>query len=324
MRRYILLLTLLMLPVLTLRAQNEVTSARSAEVAAEPDTVETQLLTPAQAIDTLDTEDKYMKIVIYENFTWAYYDLGHPAIDTAGFYEGWDPEKIHAFKEVPVDSLPAEIDLRLVDSLHPFCVPVPGSVRSSFRFRGRRPHKGVDLPLQIGDTVRAAFDGVVRYSDKGKETGGYGGLVIIRHDNGLETYYAHLSKRLVFSGDLIKAGEALGLGGSTGRSTGPHLHFETRYMGKAFDPERIVDFRRGTIRDSLITLKRHYFNVYSHYGMTDEESKAASGRIIYVVRKGDNLGRIAAKYGTTVSAICKLNKISSKSLIKPGQRLIVR
>ena len=313
-----------MLPFLTLRAQNEVTAANAAEVVAEPDTVEPQLLVPAVAIDTLDTEDKYMKIVIYENFTWAYFDLGHPSIDTAGFYEGWDPEKIHAFKNIPVDSLPAEIDLRLVDSLHPFCAPLVGPVRSSFRFRGRRPHNGVDLPLQIGDTVRAAFDGVVRYSGKGKETGGYGGLVIIRHDNGLETYYAHLSKRLAFSGDLIKAGEPLGLGGSTGHSTGPHLHFETRYMGKAFDPERIVDFRNGTIRDSLITLKRHYFNVYSHYGMTDEESKAASGRIIYVVRKGDNLGRIAAKYGTTVSAICKLNKMSSKSLIKPGQRLIVR
>ena len=323
MHRYFLLLSLLMIPALTLRAQNEVTAA-AAEVVAEPDTVETQLLTPAQAIDTLDTEDKYMKIVIYENFTWAYFDLGHPSIDTAGFYEGWDPEKIHAFKNIPVDSLPAEVDLRLVDSLHPFCAPLTGPVRSSFRFRGRRPHNGVDLPLQIGDTIRAAFDGVVRYSGKGKETGGYGGLVIIRHDNGLETYYAHLSKRLVFSGDLIKAGEPLGLGGSTGHSTGPHLHFETRYMGKAFDPERIVDFRNGTIRDSLITLKRHYFNVYSHYGMTDEESKAASGRIIYVVRKGDNLGRIAAKYGTTVSAICKLNKMSSKSLIKPGQRLIVR
>lgn len=324
MHRYFLLLSLLMIPALTLRAQNEVTAAAAAEVVAEPDTVETQLLTPAQAIDTLDTEDKYMKIVIYENFTWAYFDLGHPSIDTAGFYEGWDPEKIHAFKNIPVDSLPAEVDLRLVDSLHPFCAPLTGPVRSSFRFRGRRPHNGVDLPLQIGDTIRAAFDGVVRYSGKGKETGGYGGLVIIRHDNGLETYYAHLSKRLVFSGDLIKAGEPLGLGGSTGHSTGPHLHFETRYMGKAFDPERIVDFRNGTIRDSLITLKRHYFNVYSHYGMTDEESKAASGRIIYVVRKGDNLGRIAAKYGTTVSAICKLNKMSSKSLIKPGQRLIVR
>ena len=231
MHRYFLLLSLLMIPALTLRAQNEVTAAAAAEVVAEPDTVETQLLTPAQAIDTLDTEDKYMKIVIYENFTWAYFDLGHPSIDTAGFYEGWDPEKIHAFKNIPVDSLPAEVDLRLVDSLHPFCAPLTGPVRSSFRFRGRRPHNGVDLPLQIGDTIRAAFDGVVRYSGKGKETGGYGGLVIIRHDNGLETYYAHLSKRLVFSGDLIKAGEPLGLGGSTGHSTGPHLHFETLTAG---------------------------------------------------------------------------------------------
>ena len=203
-----------------------------------------------------------------------------------------------------------------------WCFPLPGAkVISPYGQRGGRQHTGVDLKTKANDKIYAAFDGDVVFSGK---FSGYGNMIRIKHANGLETYYAHLSKRLVFSGDLIKAGEPLGLGGSTGHSTGPHLHFETRYMGKAFDPERIVDFRNGTIRDSLITLKRHYFNVYSHYGMTDEESKAASGRIIYVVRKGDNLGRIAAKYGTTVSAICKLNKMSSKSLIKPGQRLIVR
>ncbi len=277
-----------------------------------------------RVIDTLDTDDKFVKILMYENYTWAFVDIGRPIIDTVGFYDGWDSDRIHAFKGMPLDSLPDEIDLRLVDDVHPFCIPVSGPVRSGFHFRSKREHQGVDVGLALGDTVRAAFDGVVRYTGAGKATGGYGGLVIIRHNNGLETYYAHLSKRLVVVDEIVRAGEPIGLGGSTGHSTGPHLHFETRYHGKPFDPLRVVDFDNNRLRDTLITLKKHYFSIYSHYGMTDKESKAASGRIVYVVKKGDSLGRIAVKYGTTVNKLCKLNKLTAKSVIRPGQRIIVR
>jgi len=279
---------------------------------------------PNRAIDTVDTDDRYLKIVIYEDFTWTYLDLGRPEIDTAGFFENWDEENIHTLKGMPLDSLPEEIDIRLADAIHPFVCPIKAAVRSEYKWRGRRPHKGVDLPLQLGDSVLVAFDGVVRYVGNGKTTGGYGGLVIVRHNNGLETYYGHLSRVMVRSGEVIRAGECIGLGGSTGHSTGPHLHFETRYMGKAFDPERIANFETGQLRDSILVLKKHYFSIYSHYGQTDQQSKAAAGRIIHTVKKGENLGLIAKKYGTTVSNICKLNKISSKSTLKIGQRLIVR
>ena len=275
-------------------------------------------------MDTISTVDKYTKIILFSDHTWEYMDLGRPVIDSAGMYEGWDTEIIHSFKEIEIKDLPEEIDLCLTDSLNSWCVPYQTKVYSGYKYRRSRPHRGVDLPLDTGDTIRAAFNGVVRYSGGGAATGGYGNLIVIRHTNGLETYYGHLSQRDVEPGDVVKAGEVIGLGGSTGHSTGPHLHFETRYMGKAFDPERIFDFENGALRDSIFTVKKHYFSEYSHYGQTDAESKAASGRIVYKVRSGDTLGKIAGKYGTTVSKICKLNGIKSTSTLRIGQRLIVR
>lgn len=276
-------------------------------------------------MDTLDTQDKYLKIIIYSDHTWQYHDEGRPVIDTSNFFLGWTEDgEIHAFKNVNISELPEEIDLKLVDENNPYCLPYQASVRSGYRFRRSRPHNGVDLSLHTGDTIRAAFNGVVRFSSGGAATGGYGNLVVIRHTNGLETYYGHLSRRLVEADEPVKAGEVIGLGGSTGRSTGPHLHFETRYMGQSFDPERVFDFESGALRDTVLSLKKHYFSIYSHYGQTDSESKAAAGRIIHKVKQGDNLGAIARKYGTTVSAICRLNNISSKKILRIGERLIVR
>ncbi|MBR5056768.1 MAG: peptidoglycan DD-metalloendopeptidase family protein [Bacteroidales bacterium] len=277
-----------------------------------------------QAIDTIPSSDKYIKIVLYDDYTWEYIDEGHPVIDTSGFYEGWSSEMIHAFSGESLSSFPDSVDLLLVDSTHNYCAPYLAKVHSGFKFRGRRPHYGVDLPLSTGDTIRAAFDGIVRYSGRPKETGGYGNLIVIRHDNGLETYYGHLSEIHVNVDDPVKAGECIGLGGSTGRSTGPHLHFETRYHGKPFDPQRVFDFENGVVRDSILTIHKHYFNIHSHYGQTDKESKSASGNVYYKVKKGDNLGKIAKRYGTTVNTLCRLNKIKSTSVLRVGQRLLVR
>jgi hypothetical protein len=207
-------------------------------------------------IDTLDTDDKFTKIILYDDYTWAYFDLGRPVIDTAEFFDSWEGTGVHSFRDVKLSDLPEEVDLLLIDSLNGFCVPYQQKVGSGFKFRRTREHKGVDLSLKTGDTIRAAFDGVVRLSEGTRRTGGYGNLVVIRHPNGLETYYAHLSKRIVDSGEVVKAGEVIGLGGNTGRSNGPHLHFETRYKGHPFDPQRIIDFEKGVLRDSLFTLKK--------------------------------------------------------------------
>ena len=277
-----------------------------------------------RAIDTLATPDKYVKIVLFNDHTWDYIELERPDIDTAGLFDDWDIESIHAYRDFMISDIPEEFELLLVDSAHHFVAPIVGRRSSTFKFRKGRPHNGIDIPLRVGDTIRSPFDGVVRYVGGGKATGGYGNLVVVRHSNGLETYYGHLSERLVVENDLVAAGDPIGLGGSTGRSTGPHLHFETRYLGKPFDPERVINFDNGTLRDTLLQMKRHYFNVGSHYGMTDKQSKAVTDAVYHKVKKGDTLGGIARKYGTTVNAICKLNGISSKKVLQIGQRLRVR
>jgi len=278
----------------------------------------------AEAIDTIDTRDKYTKIVLYKNFTWQYIELDRPNISDEDFQDDWDTENIHAYKDVTIASLPDSIDLMLVDSTHGWACPKVGAVISGWKFRRYREHKGSDVPLNIGDPIVAAFDGKVRVVRAVRETGGYGNLVVLRHANGLETYYAHLSQQLVKEGDLVKAGETIGLGGNTGRSTGPHLHFEVRYQGKPFDPERIFDFANGQLRDTLFTLKKHYFNIYSHYGQTEKESAATTGSVVHVVKSGDTLGAIARRYHTYVNSICRLNHITPTTTLRIGQRLVIR
>lgn len=243
----------------------------------------------------------------------------------------WDTQTIHV-KGVDIKSLPDTINMVLVDSLHGFSFPYQGKVCSRFKYRGRHAHKGVDIPLRTGDGVYAAFDGVVRVTKVPRCSGGYGNLVVIRHFNGLETYYGHLSRYLVHCGDTVTAGALIGYGGNTGRSTGPHLHFETRYKGHAFDPERIFDFEKGMLRAETIALKKHYFSCHSHHGMTDQQSLAAfnnpprptSAPIYYKVRRGDSLSRIAKRQGTNVVNLCKLNGIKENKCIYVGQRLRIK
>ncbi|MCI2081671.1 MAG: peptidoglycan DD-metalloendopeptidase family protein [Bacteroidales bacterium] len=276
------------------------------------------------AIDTVNTADKYVKIILFSDKSWDYLDLDKPVIDDEEMYADWDTRKIH-MQGTPIDSLPDEIDLRLIDSTIHYCMPLDSiKINSTYKYRHGRPHRGIDLKLNRGDTVRAAFDGVVRIAEYSRETGGYGNLIVIRHCNGLETYYAHLSRHLVSSGEIVKAGEPIGIGGSTGRSTGPHLHFETRYQGHAFDPERVFDFTDGVIRDSILDLKKNYFDIRSHYGQTDAEYAAAIAAKYIRIKSGDTLGAIARRNGTTVRNLCALNGIRSTTLLRIGRSLRVR
>lgn len=302
----------------------------------EPDDEEGEELSESIPIpiDTLNTSDRYQKVVLFDNGTWLYYNLDKPQIPDSLDDDHWITEQVHSYSDVALKDLPDEVELILVDSVHGYCIPHPGYVTSRYKFRKRRPHKGVDIGLNKGDAVYAAFDGVVRAALPTKMTGGYGNVLVIRHLNGLETYYGHLSSYVVESGDIVRAGELIGYGGSTGRSTGPHLHFETRYMGQAFDPERIFDFDRGTLRGETFTLKKHYFSINSHYGMSDQQSVTASKKKpvdsgdgtakYHTVKKGDTLSKIAKRYGTTVKKLCQLNGIKETKVLRVGQRLRVR
>lgn len=198
---------------------------------------------------------------------------------------------------------------------------------SDYGWRHRRMHRGVDLGYPVGTPVASAWDGIVRIS-KGNNTGGYGNLVVIRHFNGLETYYAHLSRRLVNPGQMVKAGDIIGLGGNTGRSYGAHLHFEIRYLGMDINPNKIVDFDNFKIKYDTLYVSGYSVSTPnppadSQTATTAPTPKPQPAAQYYKVRKGDNLGKIAQKYHTTVSKIKKLNHLRS-DFIREGQRLRVR
>lgn len=191
-------------------------------------------------------------------------------------------------------------------------MPSMGNITSNFGYRPRfrRMHYGTDLQIKIGDPIHAAFDGKVRIVAFQR---GYGNVVVIRHSNGLETVYGHLSKHLVQVDQIVKAGDVIALGGNTGRSTGPHLHFETRFLGKPIDPTEIFDFvNKVTHMDSYV----FYTNPKSH--KTGESLKNVKGIAYHTVKSGDTLYSIASKYGTSIEVLKKINKLRS-SKVKIGQ-----
>ena len=203
--------------------------------------------------------------------------------------------------------------------------PANYRITSNYGYRHRRMHRGVDLGYPEGTPVAAAWDGIVRISKGTANTGGYGNLVVIRHDNGLETYYGHLSRRLVNPGQMVKAGDIIGLGGNTGRSYGSHLHFEVRYLGNDINPCRLIDFDNFKTKFDTLYISGYTVSVPNPTQQVEQPAKPKpqSSAQYYKVRKGDNLGRIAAKYHTTVSKIKKLNHLRS-DFIREGQRLRVR
>ena len=286
-------------------------------------------------IDTLMTDNDAVQVILYSNNSWKYVRNREIAKDSTIFEKYWDTTTLFPSREVDMSGRPKSVVIALVASLTNSHWPYQGSVhpRGKYGPRRRRQHQGVDLPLKMGDPVYATFCGRVRISQYNK--GGYGNLVIIRHDNGLETYYGHLSERMVQPGQWVEAGQIIGLGGSTGRSTGPHLHFETRYYGQSFDPERLIDFKNGTLSRETFLLKKSFFSIYSNAGQDfedeianeEQDKKEAAEKAAmkyYKIRSGDTLGAIARRHGTTVSNICRLNDIKSTTILRIGRSLRVR
>jgi murein DD-endopeptidase MepM/ murein hydrolase activator NlpD len=195
-----------------------------------------------------------------------------------------------------------------------YAQPAPGIVTSGFGYRKSRFHYGTDIDVETGDPIKAAFDGKVRITIYDR---GYGNVIVIRHLNGLETVYAHLSKILVDTNSTIKAGDIIGYGGNTGRSYGSHLHFEIRYLGAAINSETLIDYKNQKLIADTVWLTKKNFE-YLH---KIEAVKAAK---YHVVRSGDTLGAIAKKYGTTVSKLCNLNGIRENKLLQIGQKIRVK
>ena len=231
----------------------------------------------------------------------------YPALS---LYPNWNNQYVHAYGN-------AIIPETYTIDLTGFHMPTPSTkITSPFGPRWRRMHNGLDLKVNIGDTIVAAFDGKVRIVKY--ERRGYGKYVVIRHDNGLETVYGHLSKQLVEENQLVKAGEVIGLGGNTGRSTGSHLHFETRFLGIAINPIYMFDFPKQDIVADTYTFRK----TKSVKRAGSHDTQVADGAIRYhKVKSGDTLSRIAKLRGVSVSTLCKLNRIKPTTTLRIGQVL---
>jgi murein DD-endopeptidase MepM/ murein hydrolase activator NlpD len=225
----------------------------------------------------------------------------------------WCTDKINAWR-FDYKSMSDTVKILLSDTtlkrryVHPF----NGFVTSPFGPRGYFWHFGTDIKLQRGDTVRCAFDGIVRVIQNDRY--GYGRAVVVRHFDGLETIYGHLSRTDLTPNTRIRAGEIIGLGGNTGRSTGSHLHFEIRYGGEPIDPGYIIDFDTYTLKCDTLTLSRDNFEYLTEVRKT----------VYHKIRQGETLSHIARRYGTTVRKLCSLNGITGKTILRVGRKIIVR
>lgn len=218
-------------------------------------------------------------------------------------YNIWSDSKINPYQVNLTDmSDTVKIDL---SGYYP---PSTKYVTSDFGFRRWRHHYGIDLKVHKGDSIYNAFDGIIRITKRARD---YGYYVVVRHFNGLETLYAHLNKITVKPGDTLRAGLPLGLGGSTGRSTGYHLHFEVRYLGNPINPNDIIDFKSATLKNSVLALNAQHF----------EYKKEIEKIRFWRVKSGDTLGRIAMRTGISISKLCSLNGIRRDSILRIGQRI---
>jgi murein DD-endopeptidase MepM/ murein hydrolase activator NlpD len=237
-------------------------------------------------------------------------------VKAAEYYSVWDSKNINPYG---VDAS------KFKDTLHftlynyatgeLWSAPMDVTLQTSaFGYRWGRFHPGIDLNLQIGTPVYSVFDGIVRIS--GFHGYGYGNYVVVRHRNGLETLYAHLSARKVEVGQVIKAGQLLGLGGSTGWSTGPHLHFEVRYAGNTFNPTLMYDFSKDEqlISDKFTLMPQHF----AHLGNLVRQ------KVTHRVAEGETLSIISAKYNVPVYNLAKMNQLTINAILKVGQVLVIR
>jgi hypothetical protein len=262
------------------------------------------LTTTSPAINSDDADEQAFQENIDELF-----ESGLTDIDTTG----WNNGKINTVW-FDYRALEKMVAIPLVDSScsRYFTPPCYGHITSPFGARDGFWHFGTDIKVRVGDTIRCTFNGIVRIIQNDRR--GYGKVIVIRHHNGLETLYGHLSKTLVKVNQVVCSGEVIGLGGNTGRSSGSHLHFESRYCGEPFNPCNIVDFERCSLLYDTLYLTKENFDYLTELRKT----------IFHTIRKGDNLGSIARRYRTSVGSICALNGIKASTTLRIGRKIVVR
>lgn len=273
-----------------------------------------------QLLANQTTSKDQIRLVEKSTFIDLIEDL-EPELDI--YTEGWNSRRVNPFKE-------SEVPNSAVIDVTKYCIPHNGRVTSNYGYRAKfgRMHKGIDIGIKMNDTIYAAFDGKVRLTNY--EAKGYGNYVIIRHPNGLETVYGHLTRPLVKADQNVKAGQPIALGGNTGRSTGPHLHFETRFMGYAINPAAIFDFTNHVTHTDTYTFSKQTYTQPRNYSPSRELAKAeksnpytsqSTEKTTYIVKKGDTLSSIAKAYGMSATTLRKLNNLQTQDIIKAGQTL---
>lgn len=232
---------------------------------------------------------------------------GFPATD---YYDEWDNKNIFTIKQLN-SKIENTFLLDLIgENIGGFCSPISGLVTSNFGWRDSAQHNGIDIDLNRGDPVFAAFDGMVRVA---KFHGGFGNVVVIRHTNGLETIYAHLSKLKVKPNQYIKSGEIVGLGGATGHARGTHLHFELRFKGVPVNPKYVISFTEQKLYYDQLVFKR------TSYGWAAYPPNASE----YTAEKGDTLLSVARRFGIPLDKLSKINSLSYWTRLKPGQKVVL-
>ena len=242
-------------------------------------------------------------------------------------YSSWDSNIAHPYNFDEVFKCDSVILTLIQFNDNNFVLPYRGNLTSLFGWRKYRPHYGTDIDLETGDEVVSAFDGMVRLA---KYYQGYGNCVIIRHNNGLETVYAHLSRILVESGQKLDAGTIIGLGGNTGHSYGSHLHFEIRYLGQALDTQDFIDFENGILKSNTFVLRKsdvenkydlRALHARHKHDLGIAKSKKDNKHGYYKIKSGDSLSRIAKLKKTNVKALCRKNGLRINSKLRVGQRI---
>lgn len=252
-------------------------------------------------------EHRLLEHDFYNSLTYYYNDSEIPANST---YGKWDTRNILPYNE-ELTKNDTSVLLTLTDEknncgfVSPLQDPV---VTSNFGWRNGRNHNGIDLDLQVWDPVVAAFEGMVRIA---LYHPGYGRVVVIRHYNGLETIYAHLHRFKVKTGDIVEAGQVIGLGGSSGQSSGSHLHFEVRYKGKPLNPKHLISFKKNELISDSLQLVKHKWNY----------SALPVGVEYHTIERGDFMYKIAKRYGISVRELCEMNGISRNKVLIVGRKL---